>query len=809
MIEVQNSIAFKDRLIYGFSCFGKDLVYGLINCSVFLYCIQVLDISVTFLGLLYLGHHLMGVVFTPLLGAFIDRTRSRLGKYKPYVVLGIALNAAGLCAFYFVLQIDPDLRYLYIAVVYMFWSLSFIIIDLPTWSVLSVFNTNVATRDSMSAIPTISHFIGTQLLVICVLPVLNKVPFISIADGSDYRVIVFICLLLLLISQGAFIMLLSTSPNDYLPPSDGTQHFIPPSPAVQSALHASDQNNALTAASAAMTQAVTAGATAYSDPASASATASHSVVAAGSADEDYINAMISRSGAAAAAATLYAAAGVAPPPQSNRDNGISTAQAVPESVQAEPGRAMADTSELYSAYVLERTGRQRQHNARDFYDQISSTARGAEFDPAQSFMSPQNPAQGMLHSFCSRANPLRLLNRMLKVIFNNDQLVVLFLCSILLNTMIGIVLGALITFFMERSLFDQPTIYFILLAGALIQCFSMISFSSMARQIPRSWIFNLSICMAITSFGLITIAPQNEDIFYACLAGCMFLGNIAVGLCRVAVTAMTIDTVDYGEFKFSLRTDGMVFAMRSMARHTGAMVSFFFYGGAFSLTNHINTKGVSVPEISMNLAVAIASILGITAALIFSSYYKLNGAFYRNILNNLQYLRQNQHAESGAGADGTRHFMLRYSLDESTMIIKLKARTIDDLLKAMVQKLARVNAITSEIDYMHDLRARLDLGPCGIAEGIALPHAKSASVRRATVVVATLDEPMDLGALDDRKCDLVFLLASPDDGETHLNLLGRLSLLLNESGFAEKLRTSGSPTELFERLIQCEKHIVN
>ena len=109
---------------------------------------------------------------------------------------------------------------------------------------------------------------------------------------------------------------------------------------------------------------------------------------------------------------------------------------------------------------------------------------------------------------------------------------------------------------------------------------------------------------------------------------------------------------------------------------------------------------------------------------------------------------------------------------------------------------------------MQDLKARLALGPCGIAEGIALPHAKSSSVRRATVVVATLDEPLDLGALDGRKCDLVFLLASPDDGETHLNLLGRLSLLLNEQGFADKLRTSGSPTELFERLIQCEKHIV-
>ena len=76
------------------------------------------------------------------------------------------------------------------------------------------------------------------------------------------------------------------------------------------------------------------------------------------------------------------------------------------------------------------------------------------------------------------------------------------------------------------------------------------------------------------------------------------------------------------------------------------------------------------------------------------------------------------------------------------------------------------------------------------------------------MVVATLDTPIDLGSLDGRKSDLIFLLASPDDGETHLKLLGRLSLLLNEPGFADKLRDCGSTTEIFERLVQCEKHVV-
>ena len=721
----RETVAGRDRLIYGFSCFGKDLVFGTIGAIIFLYCTKELQISFTFIGILYLAHHLLGAILSPFIGEIIDHSKSRLGKYKPYIIIGTLLNIVSMGCFYIINFLPEQWHYLYLGSVYLLWSTAFFIADVPNWAVLSIFNTNVSTRDSMAAIPTMSNFVGRQLLLIGVLPILSNLPHALEVHDINYPLAFSVCILVLLLSQGAFVLFLKTSIYEK---ATLQEHFIPPS--VHEGLPKTS--------------------------------ARHAEFDSYQQGRNHINA-----------------------PQRDVDNG----------------------EELYNTYLLEHTNQHFSNNIRELYAQIEANGNAYSLDPAQAYKPKMSFWHKLVNNPWLKINPLRQAKHMSSIIFHNDQLLVLFSCSILLNTMIGVVLGALITYFVDKSLFDEMSIYFIVFSGMLLQCFSMVSFEALTRHIPRSWILNSSMVIAIVSFALIKLAPLGTELFYGSLAACIFAGNISIGLSRVAISSMTIDTVDYGEFKLNLRSDALIFAVRAMAKHLGLVISFFFYGGAVSFSYYFHDGNQLLPDISFNWAIAIVAILGSAVLLIFNLHYKLNGAFYRNILNNLQYLRQNQSAEDNENP--ANHFMLRYSLDESTMIIKLQVRNLEELIRALVQKLAKVNAITSEFDYMHDLRARLALGPCGIAEGIALPHAKSSAVRRATVVVATLDEALDLGALDDRKCDLIFLLASPDDGETHLNLLGRLSLLLNEPGFADKLRSSGSPTELFERLIQCEKHIVN
>ena len=716
MKDLTATLAFRDKFAYSTGSLGKEIAHGLISCYVFLYCIQVLELDIPFLGVLYLSHNLLGIITAPLLGILLDNLNCRFGKYKLLTFFGLILNCATLMGFYYLPALTPSKVELTVALIYLLWSLSFFMIDLPSWSILSAFNAANTTRDAMATVPCITNHLGTQLLVICALPFMQHAS--TIFETISYPLGALVAFYIMLISQSIFLFLL--------------------------------KNNAFH------------GTVRHPSPSSAG----------------------SATGLAPAAA---------PAPQADSAE-LKTA---PDSEWAKQEEEEEESSTELTAnnydYALGTLGTKP-----SLVTTLNRIADGQAREP----LAYQAPAVNHL-SFKER------LYTMTQVLVKNDQLMVIFLSTVLLYTAFGLILGAYVSFFIAHQLLLNPTLYLILLGAGLLQLFAMASFETLVRHTSRTFIFSLALYLTIVGFALMFWAEYSRSYTLQILAASIFLTNLGVGLCKVALTAMTIDTVDYGEFKLSVRTDGLIFSLRAMAHNLGQTISFFFYGGALTIGYILgaNNKAGMPGEISG--AVLIVLILLVLTLFLYLNFYKLNGAFYRNVLNNLQYLRQNQDVIRPTLSDlPSNKFMLRYALDESTMLIKLNANNVDDILKAIVQKLSEVHAISSEHDFMSDLRARLALGPCGIAEGIALPHAKSSAVRRATVVVATLDHPIDLGALDGRYCDLIFLLASPDDGYTHINLLGRLSLLLNESGFADKLRASGSPTELFERMIQCERHIM-
>lgn len=402
------------------------------------------------------------------------------------------------------------------------------------------------------------------------------------------------------------------------------------------------------------------------------------------------------------------------------------------------------------------------------------------------------------------------LNNLIYSFIKNDQLMIMFLIASLQYANFSMITSLLSYFFIENKILNNALSASFLVIGAATQLISMLCFPFLASRFNRTNVFiNASLWSGIAFIlhFIIQSSPLDAALYF--LPIMYIIINIGMGLSKVAMTTMVADTVDYGEFKLSQRSDAFVFAYFTSAYRIGSFIAFgLFFAKDMSYYITPSMEEFVPMPIERILEIFLICIMIISALLIYKYFYKLNGAFYRNILNNLQFLRQNQSVYK-TKFNFKQHFMLRYSLDANAMLIKLKAKNESEVIQAMVQKLSEVNAITSEHDYMYDLKRRLEIGPCGIAEGIAIPHAKSSAVKRATVVVATLDSPIDLGALDEQKCDLIFLLASPDDGVTHMNLLGRLSLLLNEPGFADRLRASGSPSELFERLIRCEKNIVN
>ena len=90
-----------------------------------------------------------------------------------------------------------------------------------------------------------------------------------------------------------------------------------------------------------------------------------------------------------------------------------------------------------------------------------------------------------------------------------------------------------------------------------------------------------------------------------------------------------------------------------------------------------------------------------------------------------------------------------------------------------------------------------------MGRGIAIPHGKLSELDGLHGVFAVLEQPIDFDSIDDQPVDLIFLLLAPESaGADHLKALARVSRLLRDSEYCDRLRKIATADELFEALTQ-------
>jgi PTS system nitrogen regulatory IIA component len=101
------------------------------------------------------------------------------------------------------------------------------------------------------------------------------------------------------------------------------------------------------------------------------------------------------------------------------------------------------------------------------------------------------------------------------------------------------------------------------------------------------------------------------------------------------------------------------------------------------------------------------------------------------------------------------------------------------------------------------LLERERLGSTGLANGVALPHARLPGLSAAHGVFLRLARAVDFDALDGQPVDLVFALLVPEDAtDEHLQLLAALAKRFADAGFCEQLRQSRDPAQASQLFTQ-------
>ncbi len=135
-----------------------------------------------------------------------------------------------------------------------------------------------------------------------------------------------------------------------------------------------------------------------------------------------------------------------------------------------------------------------------------------------------------------------------------------------------------------------------------------------------------------------------------------------------------------------------------------------------------------------------------------------------------------------------------------------RVQTKDDALRALSAMLASGGLGPSADEYLQVFCEREALQSTGIGDGVAIPHGALEALGGQIAAVLICPDGVPFEAIDDRPVRILFAVAGPKraTGE-HLKTLARVSRLLRDAGFREKLLASAAAAEAFDLIRSAEE----
>lgn len=138
-------------------------------------------------------------------------------------------------------------------------------------------------------------------------------------------------------------------------------------------------------------------------------------------------------------------------------------------------------------------------------------------------------------------------------------------------------------------------------------------------------------------------------------------------------------------------------------------------------------------------------------------------------------------------------------LSPESICLNGRADSKKDALDQMVDLMAKSGRVRDVEKYRKGVYAREEESTTGIGEGIAIPHCKSDAVIRPGLAAMTLPEGVDFDSLDGEPANLFFLIAAPNtEDNVHLDVLSKLSVLLMDEDFTNRLRQAKDAAEFLK-----------
>lgn len=156
----------REKIGYGVGTVGLDLSYGMFYSFLSYYLSSVLGLKEGFLLLLTPIARIWDGINDPMMGTIVDNTKTKMGKYRPWIVIGAVSNAVVLFLLFTKFGLSGTPLYIYIAVMYILWGMTNTMADIPYWSMVPSFTTDPKDRNLVATVARTFSGLGQGIITI-------------------------------------------------------------------------------------------------------------------------------------------------------------------------------------------------------------------------------------------------------------------------------------------------------------------------------------------------------------------------------------------------------------------------------------------------------------------------------------------------------------------------------------------------------------------------------------------------------------------------------------------------------------------
>ncbi len=186
MEQGKKKLSGKEKFAYGIGAVGKDMVYMLSASYILYYYQDIMGVSAWIMGIILLIARVFDAFNDPLMGVLVAKTKTKWGKFRPWLFIGTLTNAVIL---FLMFAAPPSLNggglVAYAAAFYILWGVTYTMMDIPYWSMVPAFTDGGKERENMSALGRTCAGVGSAIVTVVTVLAVSAIGNAAAGKSAD------------------------------------------------------------------------------------------------------------------------------------------------------------------------------------------------------------------------------------------------------------------------------------------------------------------------------------------------------------------------------------------------------------------------------------------------------------------------------------------------------------------------------------------------------------------------------------------------------------------------------------------------